>query len=287
MQHIALLGLGSMGSGMAANWLQKGFPLTICNRTRSRAGEFAGRAIVVDTPREAAANADVIVAMVADDQASRDVWFGEHGALSGAKAGAILIEASTLSPRWVRELATAARDRRCGFLDAPVGGSKKAAAAGQLTFFVGGEVATLDAVRPVLDAVSARINHLGGTGRGATWKLINNMMIATQVAALAEALALAERAGFDLRQAASLIEGSSAASPIVKAQAARIVERDYERPDFALRLMHKDARYVAAVASELGVWLEIAGAGRAAYARAEAMGFGDLDFAAVALRKTP
>ena len=158
----------------------------------------------------------MIVAMVADDEASRNVWLGDDGALAASRPQAILIESSTLSPPWVAELARAAEARGCRFLDAPVGGSKPAAAAGKLMFFVGGEADALQAARPVLEAVGAGIHHLGATGAGAKWKLINNMILGTQVAALGEALRLAERAGFDLAKVVPLILSGSGASPIVQ-----------------------------------------------------------------------
>ncbi len=112
MQNIALLGLGVMGSGMAANWLDKGFAVTVWNRTRAKADPLVAKgARIAATPREAAKDADIIVAMVTDDAASRSVWLGNDGALAGAKAGAVAIEMSTLTPGWLHELAAAARQR--------------------------------------------------------------------------------------------------------------------------------------------------------------------------------
>ena len=283
MRNITLLGLGTMGSGMAANWLAKGFKLTIWNRTRAKAaGLGAQGAAIADTPREAAADADFIVAMVADDHASREVWLGDRGALAGAKRGAIAIETSTLTPVWARGLAAIAHSQGCGFLDAPVGGSRQAAAAGQLTFFVGGEAATLEKARAALAAVGGKVNHLGAAGAGATWKLINNLLIAAQTAALAEALRLAEKAGFDPAQTAALILAGAAASPIVQMKLPRMIARSYEETDFALYLMHKDARYGVALAEQLGVPHDMIGGAAAAFARAEAKGLGAKDFAAVA-----
>ena len=200
MQRIALLGVGTMGAGMAANWLKKGFALTIWNCTPARAEPLAAQgATIAATPREAAQGADIIVAMVADNDASRAVWLGPAGALESAKPSAILIELSTLTPDWVRELAGKAQARGCRFLDAPVGGSRSAAAAGQLTFFVGGDAETVEAARPVMEAVALSVNRVGATGAGATWKLVNNMLIAIQTAGLAEALAFAEEIRFRAR----------------------------------------------------------------------------------------
>jgi len=283
MQNIALLGLGTMGSGMAANWLAKGFALTVWNRTPAKAQALGARgARVAQTPRDAAAGADLIVAMVADDRASRDVWLGADGALAGAMRGAIAIESSTLTPDWVRELADAAQARGCGFLDAPVGGSRQAAAAGQLVYFVGGEAAALEQARPALSATGVRINHLGAAGAGATWKLINNLLIATQTAALAEALKLARSAGFEPKQTAALIAASAAASPVVTMKLPRMIAGDFDETDFALALMHKDTRYASALAGQLGAPHEMIDGAAAAFARAEAKGFGAKDFSAVA-----
>jgi 3-hydroxyisobutyrate dehydrogenase len=283
MRSIALLGLGTMGSGMAANWLAKGFALTVWNRTRAKAEPLGAQgARVAASPREAATGADFIFAMVADDDASRAVWLGEDGALAAARAGATIVESSTLTPAFVRELAAEAHKRGCGFLDAPVGGSRQAAAGGQLAFFVGGDVATLDAARPALAAVGARINHLGGVGAGATWKLINNLLIAAQTAALAEALKIAAKAGLDPAQTAALILAGASASPIVQVKLPRMIDGAFDETDFALYLMHKDARYAAALARELRASHDMIDAAAAAFARAEANGLGPKDFAAVA-----
>jgi 3-hydroxyisobutyrate dehydrogenase len=283
MQRIALLGVGTMGAGMAANWLKKGFALTIWNRTPARAEPLGAQgAAVAATPREAAEGADVILAMVADDDASRAVWLGPTGALESAKPGAILIESSTLTPDWVRELGAKAEKRGCRFLDAPVGGSRAAAAAGQLTFFVGGDAGTVEAARPAMEAVALGINHVGATGAGATWKLVNNMLIAIQAAGLAEALAFARKSGFAPEQISALIGASASASPIVRGKLPRMIEGEFDETDFALYLMHKDTRYAVALAEKLGAPHDVIAAAEAAFARAEAKGLGAKDFAAVA-----
>jgi 3-hydroxyisobutyrate dehydrogenase len=283
MQRIALLGIGTMGAGMAANWQRKGFPLTVWNRTPARAEPLAAQgATIAATPREAAQGADIIVAMVADNDASRAVWLGPAGALESAKPGAILIESSTLTPDWVRELGAKAEGRGCRFLDAPVGGSRAAAAAGQLTLFVGGDAETVEAARPAMEAVAFNVNHVGATGAGATWKLVNNMLIAIQTAGLAEALAFARKSGFAPEQISALIGASASASPIVRGKLPRMIEGEFDETDFALYLMHKDTRYAVALAEKLGAPHGVIAAAEAAFARAEAKGLGMKDFAAVA-----
>jgi 3-hydroxyisobutyrate dehydrogenase len=283
MQRVALLGLGTMGAGMAANWLAKGFGLTVWNRTRARTQALADKgARVATTPREAAEGADCVFAMVADDAASRAVWLGDDGALAGAKTGAVVVESSTLTPDWVRELAGHARARGCAFLDAPVGGSRQAAASGELRLFVGGDAATLDKARPALIAIGSKIDLLGPAGAGATWKLINNQLIAAQVAALGEAVDVARKAGFRPVQISSLILNGAALSPIVKMKLPSMLNGDYDEPDFALSLMLKDARYAAALAQSLGAPADLVSSAVKAFARAEAKGLGAKDIAAVA-----
>ncbi len=283
MQWVALLGLGIMGSGMAASWLKKGFSLAVYNRTRSKAESLAAQgARVADTPRQAADNAEIIVSMVGDDVASRAVWLGDDGALAGVKPGTILVECSTLTPDWVRELAEYARGRGCEFLDAPVTGSKAAAAGGQLNLFVGAESVTLEKARPALEAISKQINHLGPVGTGATWKLIVNMMTAAHLAVLAEGLALAEKTGFDLQQIAPLILNGPSGSPVIHMKMPRIAEHRYDDTDFSLRWMLKDVRYALALAEQYGLRLPTVEATAEVYAQASEKGLNDQDFAAVA-----
>ncbi len=283
MQRVAILGLGVMGGGMAANWLAKGFEVSVWNRTSAKAQALADKgAKVAATPREAAQGADFIFAMVSDDDASRSVWLGADGALAGAKSGAIGVESSTLTPDWIRELASQAQAKGVGFLDAPVGGSRPAAASGELRFFVGGDAKTYEAARPALAAVGAKMDLLGPLGAGATWKLINNQLAAGQVAALAEALAVAKKAGFRDEQISELILGGAPASPIVKLKLPRMLAQDFEPADFALSLMLKDARYAAALAQSLGAPADVISGAVKTFARAEAKGLGAKDMAAVA-----
>src|SRR6266542_1062480 len=140
--RVALLGLGVMGAGMAGNLLKHGHTLTVYNRTTTKAAPLA------------AESAEVIIAMVGDDRASRAIWLGDDGALAGARSGTLLVECSTLSLGWVRELGIAAAERDLALLDSPVTGSKDAAEAGELRLFVGGEAAALERARPALEAIS-------------------------------------------------------------------------------------------------------------------------------------
>ena len=179
--RVALIGLGLMGSGMARRLLGAGFPLTVWNRNPERAKALAAEgAHVAATPRDAAARADVVLSMVADDAASRAVWLGDDGALAGATRGAVLVESSTLTVGWIGQLFREVAARGCELLDAPVTGSKPHAASGELVFLVGGSAAALETARPVLTAMSRAILHVGATGRGALLKLVNNFLFAAK-----------------------------------------------------------------------------------------------------------
>jgi 3-hydroxyisobutyrate dehydrogenase len=279
--RIAFLGLGIMGTGMARRVLAAGFPLTVYNRNPAKAEALAKEgAQVAATPREAAAGAEVIISMVADDAASRAMWLGADGALAGAGRGAVVIEASTLTVAWVKELAKAAEAKPCAFLDAPVTGTKPHAANGELTFLVGGDAETLEKARPVLAVMSKAILHLGPSGSGALMKLINNFLCGAQAASLAEAIAIIEKAGLDRTKAMEVIVNGTPGSPLVKTIAGRINARDFA-PNFLLRLMAKDLNYAQQCARELGVPFTATTAAGAVFQRAIALGHGEKDFSAV------
>jgi 3-hydroxyisobutyrate dehydrogenase len=278
---VAFLGLGTMGSGMANRLLGAGFPLTVYNRNAEKAKPLvAAGAKLAATPRTAATGADLVLTMVADDAAARSVWLGENGALAGAKRGAVLLECSTVSPDWIAELAAAAAKSGHVLLDAPVTGTKPHAAAGELTFLVGGDAAALEKARPALAVMSKSILHLGPNGSGALLKLVNNFLCGVQAVSFAEALAFIENAGLDRAQALEFLLQGTPGSPLVKTMAARMTARDYT-PNFAMRLMAKDLAYSVAAGKKLSVNLASVATAHAALQQAIAAGLGDQDFSAV------
>ena len=195
-----------MGGGMAGRLLSAGFPVAVYNRNRDKSAPLASAgATVAGSPREAASKADVIISMVSDDVASRGVWLGENGALAGASRGAVLIECSTLTVGWIKELAAAAAQRGCELLDAPVTGTKPHAASGELSFLIGGSDAALATAQPVLSVLGREFIHLGPTGSGALMKLINNFMCGVQAASLAEAESMIAAGGLDLKQSLAIL----------------------------------------------------------------------------------
>ena len=278
---VALIGLGTMGSGMAASLLKAGFPLTVHNRTAAKARRFAEMgARIALSPGEAAAGASVIVTMLSDDGASREAWLGSEGALATAPASAILVESSTVSPVWISELAHQASARKLELLDAPVTGSRVQAEQGQLTFLVGGSEQALAQAAPVLRAMSKEIVHLGPVTSGARMKLINNFLCGVQIASLAEAMAWIERSGLDREKALAVLNNGAPGSPLLRTVSARMSNRDYA-VNFFLELMAKDLKYAGVEASKWNVNLESARAATGLFQRAIEHGHGREDMSSV------
>jgi 3-hydroxyisobutyrate dehydrogenase len=254
--RIAFLGLGKMGSGMAARLAAAGHSLAVYNRSAARAEPLARLgARVADSARSAAENADVIIGMTADDESSRAMWLGERGALSAPNApDALAIECSTLSHEWVIELARQVRARGFRYVDSPVTGLPDAAASGTLTLLVGAEPADLDAARPVFASLATRILHFGPVGKGTAYKLMVNLLGAIQIASAAEGMAFAEAAGLDPRLVADAIASGQAASPQVVRNVRRFVAADHTGAvNFTPALRLKDVEYALRMAQELGV----------------------------------
>lgn len=268
-----------MGGGMARRLVAAGFSVAVYNRSRAKAEAITG-ATAAATPREAAAGAEVVFCMVADDGASRAMWLGVDGALAGAPQGAVAVDCSTLTVGWVKELAHAAEMCGCKFVDAPVTGSKHAAAVGDLNFLVGGPAAALEKIHPVLAATSKTITHLGPTGSGALVKLINNFVCGVQLASMAEALAWIEQSGLDRTKALSVLLEGAPASPLVKVVTSRMLAGDYT-PNFLLKLMAKDLSYAVKERGVSGLPLATATAALEVMQKAIEAGYGDKDMSAV------
>jgi len=278
---VAILGLGIMGSGMARRLLSEGFPLTIYNRNRERCAPYASQgAVVAQTPREATSQSQIVISMVSNDEASREIWLGENGALAGAPAGSLLIESSTLSSEWIHELAAKAAERNCSFLDAPVTGTKPHAACGELVFLVGGSDEAVSSAQPVFSVLGRETFHLGPTGSGTLMKLVNNFICGVQAASFAEGLRLIDAGGLNRSRAMSILTNGAPSSGIVKRVAERVTANEYT-PNFMLRWMAKDLAYAVKEAFARNVSLQTAAAASSIFQRAVAQGHGDEDFSAV------
>ena len=279
--RVAVLGLGIMGSGMAGRLLSQGFSVSVFNRNQEKAKSFADRgAAVASSPREAAEQSEIVISMVSDDVASRGVWLGPNGALAGASAGTLLIESSTLTVGWVKELAAAAEEKKCEFLDAPVTGTKPHAESGELLFLVGGSGKAFEQARPIFSVLGRDAIHIGPTGSGALMKLINNFLAAVHTVSFGEALALIEAGGLDRNKAISILTEGVPGSPMVKRIAGRVASGDYT-PHFLMRLMAKDVGYALDEGKQRNVDLQTAAAALDAFKKAIAAGYGEKDFTAV------
>src|SRR5580698_1593270 len=252
MARVAFIGLGRMGHGMAGRYLDAGFTVSVWNRSRAKAEDLIARgARWATSPEDAAVDAEAVVTMVADDEASREVWLTKDGAAATMKAGTLAIECSTVSYDQALGLARELRSRGLIYIASPVTGLPDAAASGKLTMLVGAEASDLERARPYLAPLSSTIRHFGPVGAGTVYKLINNLMGAIQIAGIAEGLAIAEQAGLDMKLVLEAIEGGVAASPQVLRHSRRMVARNFSGATFTAALRHKDAAYAVALAESL------------------------------------
>jgi 3-hydroxyisobutyrate dehydrogenase len=252
MTHVAFIGLGRMGHGMAGRYLDAGFTLSVWNRSRVKAEDLIARgARWATSPEDAAIDADAVVTMVADDQASRAVWLSKDGAAATMKSGTLAIECSTVSYQHALDLSRELRQRSLVYIDSPVTGLPDAAAAGKLTLLVGADATDLELARPYLVPLSGTIRHFGAVGSGTVYKLINNLMGAIQIAGVAEGLAIAEQAGLDMKLVLEALETGVAASPQVIRHSKRMSARDFSGATFTAALRQKDAAYAVALAESL------------------------------------
>jgi 3-hydroxyisobutyrate dehydrogenase len=284
-RKIAMIGLGLMGRPMAANLLKAGHSLTIWNRTASRAQELVtAGATLASNPREAAANADLFITMVSDPPALEEVLWGHEGrndgALDGLKPGSTYMDCSTISPALARKISTVCAERKIKFLDAPVTGGDWGAREGTLTFMIGGEAETLKEIEPVLAALGKKWFHLGPNGAGQTIKLAMNALLALQVGAIAEGIALVTKAGLKGEQLFEVMQASMARSGILDIKVPLMLKGDF-KPSFPLRLMHKDLSLALDLANQLGVALPTTAASREVYNYVKGQSKEDLDYSAV------
>lgn len=282
--RLGVLGLGTMGAGMAHRLLDLGRDLVVYNRTRARAEPLRERgAAVARTPAELGARADTVVVSLADQAAVDEVLFGPEGLVAELPAGGLVVDTSTVDPAFAEALAARIAASGRYALDARVLGNGGHARAGELRLLVGGPAEVVERVRPLLDSMAKEVVHLGDSGRGATAKLVLNMLMGIEMQALAEAVVFAVRAGLPREVALRMISRSGFSSPVMSFKAGVMERAAYDRADFRLDLMLKDMTLVADQAERLGLRLDAAAASRAALAAASAGGLGRLDCAAVLL----
>ncbi len=280
--RVGFIGLGLMGRPMGLNLLKAGFPLTVWNRTRGRTEPLAAAGAAVGaSPREVAERSDVVITIVSDPPALEAVLWGADGALGSLKRGGVLIDSSTVSPALARRVAADCAQRGIEFLDAPVTGGTWGAEKGELVFMIGGKSETLERVRPVFEAMGKRFFHLGENGAGQTVKLAMNLILALEVQALCEALALVAGSGVAGQKLIEVMQASMARAPVLDVKAPLILERKYA-PSFPLRLMHKDMGLALELGNQTGVALPAAAAAREVYNYVLGSVKEDLDYAGIA-----
>ena len=284
-RKIGFIGLGLMGRPMAMNLLKAGHALTVWNRTPSRAQELvAAGATLAKSAREAAAACDILFTIVSDPPALEQVLWGHEGnndgALAGLRRGGIYIDSSTVAPALTRRVAAACAERGVRYLDAPVTGGDWGAREGNLVFMIGGEAATLREVEPILGVLGKKWFHLGPNGAGQTVKLAMNAILALEVGAMAEALALVSKAGLKGEQLIEVMQSSMARSGVLDIKAPLMVKGDF-KPSFPLRLMHKDLGLALDLGNQLGVALPATAAAREVYNYVKGACPDDLDYSGV------
>jgi 3-hydroxyisobutyrate dehydrogenase-like beta-hydroxyacid dehydrogenase len=278
---VGLIGLGLMGKPIGMNLLKAGFPLTVWNRTASRAAELvAAGAKLAPSPRELAANCEFVLSIVSDPPALEEVLWGQNGAMKSLQRGGIYVDSSTVSPTLARRVASACEERGVRFLDAPVTGGDWGAKKGELVFMVGGDAATLIEAEPVFRVLGKKWFHLGPNGAGQTIKLAMNLILALEVDALAEALALVTAAGLQGEKLVEVLQSSMARSGVLDIKSQNLLKGDYT-PSFPLRLMHKDMRLALELARQTHVELPATEAAFKTYSTVKEATKEDLDYSAV------
>ncbi len=279
--HLGFIGLGIMGSRMAANLQGAGYDLVVHNRSADKARELiGGGATWAATPAELASQVDMLFTMLAHPDAVAGSALGENGFLSHLPSSALWIDCSTTNPSFARRLAEQATAREVRFIDAPVAGSKEAAAKAQLAFFAGGSEDDLDDCRPELETMGNRIVHAGAVGMGTALKVVFNHQLAINMAAFAEGLVLGQSLGFSQEQLLDLLLGTPAIAPIAGNKRPKLEAEKYDT-DFPLRWMQKDLHMASVAAYESGVALPLGNSAKELYRLAMRSGLGDMDFSAI------
>ena len=279
---VAFLGLGMMGRPMAVNIARAGHALVVWNRTSRVAAELAGEvgARAAATPADAVRDADVVISMLADGAVLSAVYRGPDGVLPALRPGAVAVDMGTSGPAAVGELARSVAGAGGSFVDAPVSGSTAAAHEATLTIMAGGDAQAVGRVRPVLEAVAARVHHVGPSGSGAALKLAINSALFALTQAVAEALVLAERSGISASVAYDVLLDSAVAAPAVRYRRDAFLDAGVPA-SFRLELAAKDLRLLQDHSHVVGASLPLAASVAGVVGDAVAAGFGERDLASL------
>ena len=282
MDRVGFAGLGTMGAAMAANLLRAGYPLHVWNRTPGKAGPLVDLgAVEAASPREMAAEADIVVICVSDTPDVEAVLFGPDGLAHGAREGTLVVDCSTISPSATREFAGRLRERGVAMIDAPVSGGSEGAIHGTLTIMVGGEKDDVTRGHAVLAAMGRTVTHMGPVGAGQATKAVNQVIISGTYLAVAEGLVLAMKAGLDPDAVVSALSGGAAQSWVLTNRSGRMVENRYPL-GFKVSLHRKDLAIALDLARQAGVSLPVTGLAAQLENGLVANGHGDDDMSALA-----
>jgi len=274
MERLGYCGLGIMGGAMARNLVRAGFTVSVWNRSPGRAEAMvAAGATRADSPAAVARSSDIICLCVSDTTDVESVLFGPDGIAAGARAGALIIDFSSISPDATRDFALRLARQGVALVDAPVTGGAEGAQKGTLSILVGGADHDVQRAMPVFQAVGRTITHLGPSGSGQTAKLVNQVLVVVNTLAMSEGLLLAAKAGLDLRKTVSAIAPGAGGSWMFQVRAPQILSGDF-RPGFSIDLQQKDLRLVFDLAGRLGLDLAATRLAFAAYDRLIADGHG-------------
>jgi 3-hydroxyisobutyrate dehydrogenase len=280
--NVAFIGMGTMGAAMALNILKAGHPVTVHNRNREREEPLArAGARRAASPQEAAREAEIVITCVSDTPDVETVVLGENGIIQGAKAGAIVVDMSTISPSATRRMTERLAEKGIRMLDAPVSGGSEGAQKGTLTIMVGGEAEAVAQALPVLSAMGKSITHVGPSGAGQLTKAINQVIISGVYLAVAEGMALGLKAGMDMEKVVQAIAGGAAGSWVLNYRAANMIKNEYPL-GFRVRLHRKDLAIAMEAARELGVFLPATALVEQIENGLISQGYGDEDVSAVA-----
>lgn len=278
--HIAFLGIGLMGAPMTRNLLDAGFPMTLWNRTGSKCDSFRDRASVAESPAGAVAGADIVITMLENGEVVEDVLV-RQGVIDALKAGAVVVDMSSVPPSLARRHAAVAAEKGAGYLDAPVSGGTRGAEAGALSIMAGGDAACLDAVKPVFAALG-KVTHIGPVGAGQLAKLANQAIVGVTIGAVSEALLLAAQGGADPAAVREALLGGFAGSKILEQHGQRMIDRDFA-PGAPARIQLKDLRMILDEARAEGLTLPLAQQAHNSYLSLVANGHADVDHSGLLL----
>jgi 3-hydroxyisobutyrate dehydrogenase len=272
---LGLIGLGIMGKPMALNLLKAGFPLTVYNRSRAPVDLLASQgARVAASPREVAANSDVVITMVTDSPDVEQVVLGPNGVIEGLKPGGIFVDMSTISPVVTRRIAAELSKKGVMMLDAPVSGGDRGAREASLTIMVGGPKEAYEACLPVFQAMGKKITHMGDSGAGQLTKLTNQILVAVNMVAVCEALVFARKAGLNIDTVIDSLSAGAASSWSLVNLGPKAAKGDFA-PGFKVKLLQKDLRYALSTAEQLKIALPATSLVHQFYNSIEAEGLGE------------